>query len=307
MSVIIEVSELRKIYGSVVAVDNVSFTVEEGEIFGIVGPNGAGKTTTIECLEGLRRPDAGTVRVFGLDPWRQRRRLAADIGVQLQESALPDRLRVGEAVSLFAALYPNSLDPYQLLAQLGLIDQVHTPFAALSGGQKQRLFLALALVHDPRLLFLDELTTGLDPHARRTVWDLIRSVRARGKTILLSTHLMEEAEELCDRIAVFHQGRIVALDTPSRLIARVVGGLRIVLRIRDGTPLPPLGQLPGVRSVEIRDQTLLVRADDDRVVATVVQALVQHGIPLRELRVSSGRLEDAYLVLTGSALSRPEQ
>lgn len=307
MSVIIEVSELRKIYGSVVAVDNVSFTVEEGEIFGIVGPNGAGKTTTIECLEGLRRPDAGTVRVFGLDPWRQRRRLAADIGVQLQESALPDRLRVGEAVSLFAALYPNSLDPYQLLAQLGLIDQVHTPFAALSGGQKQRLFLALALVHDPRLLFLDELTTGLDPHARRTVWDLIRSVRARGKTILLSTHLMEEAEELCDRIAVFHQGRIVALDTPSRLIARVVGGLRIVLRIPDGTPLPPLGQLPGVRSVEIRDQTLLVRADDDRVVATVVQALVQHGIPLRELRVLSGRLEDAYLVLTGSALSRPEQ
>lgn len=307
MSVIIEVSELRKIYGSVVAVDNVSFRVEEGEIFGIVGPNGAGKTTTIECLEGLRRPDAGTVRVFGLDPWRQRRRLAADIGVQLQESALPDRLRVGEAVSLFAALYPNSLDPYQLLAQLGLIDQVHTPFAALSGGQKQRLFLALALVHDPRLLFLDELTTGLDPHARRTVWDLIRSVRARGKTILLSTHLMEEAEELCDRIAVFHQGRIVALDTPSRLIARVVGGLRIVLRIPDGTPLPPLGQLPGVRSVEIRDQTLLVRADDDRVVATVVQALVQHGIPLRELRVSSGRLEDAYLVLTGSALSRPEQ
>jgi len=307
MSVIIEVSELRKIYGSVVAVDNVSFTVEEGEIFGIVGPNGAGKTTTIECLEGLRRPDAGTVRVFGLDPWRQRRRLAADIGVQLQESALPDRLRVGEAVSLFAALYPNSLDPYQLLAQLGLIDQVHIPFAALSGGQKQRLFLALALVHDPRLLFLDELTTGLDPHARRTVWDLIRSVRARGKTILLSTHLMEEAEELCDRIAVFHQGRIVALDTPSRLIARVVGGLRIVLRIPDGTPLPPLGQLPGVRGVEIRDQTLLVRADDDRVVATVVQALVQHGIPLRELRVSSGRLEDAYLVLTGSALSRPEQ
>ncbi len=307
MSVIIEVSELRKIYGSVVAVDNVSFTVEEGEIFGIVGPNGAGKTTTIECLEGLRRPDAGTVRVFGLDPWRQRRRLAADIGVQLQESALPDRLRVGEAVSLFAALYPNSLDPYQLLAQLGLIDQVHIPFAALSGGQKQRLFLALALVHDPRLLFLDELTTGLDPHARRTVWDLIRSVRARGKTILLSTHLMEEAEELCDRIAVFHQGQIVALDTPSRLIARVVGGLRIVLRIPDGTPLPPLGQLPGVRSVEIRDQTLLVRADDDRVVATVVQALVQHGIPLRELRVSSGRLEDAYLVLTGSALSRPEQ
>ncbi|MCM8746408.1 ABC transporter ATP-binding protein [Thermomicrobium sp. CFH 73360] len=307
MSVIIEVSELRKTYGSVVAVDNVSFTVEEGEIFGIVGPNGAGKTTTIECLEGLRRPDAGTVRVFGLDPWRQRRRLAADIGVQLQESALPDRLRVGEAISLFAALYPNSLDPYQLLAQLGLIDQVHTPFAALSGGQKQRLFLALALVHDPRLLFLDELTTGLDPHARRTVWDLIRFVRARGKTILLSTHLMEEAEELCDRIAVVHQGRIVALDTPSRLIARVVGGLRIALRIPDGTPLPPLGQLPGVRSVEILDQTLLVRADDDRVVAAVVQALVQHGIPLRELRVSSGRLEDAYLVLTGSALSRPEQ
>ncbi len=305
-SPVIDVQDLRKTYGSTVAVDGVTFQVEEGEIFGIVGPNGAGKTTTIECLEGLRRPDGGSVRVLGRDPARERRQLAVHIGVQLQESALPERLRVGEALALFASLYPRSLDQRELLVQLGLADQVRTPFAKLSGGQKQRLFLALALVHDPTVLFLDELTTGLDPHGRRTVWELIRAIRARGKTILLSTHLMEEAEALCDRVAVFHRGRIVALDSPSRLIARTVGSLLVTLRIPDGSPVPPLSAIPGVRGVEHRDETLTVYAEDDRAVAAVVQRLVEQGVPLRELRVSSGRLEDAYLTLTGTPLVREE-
>ncbi len=304
---VVEVAELRKTYGQVVAVAGVSFTVQDGEIFGIVGPNGAGKTTTIECLEGLRRPDAGTVRVLGHDPWRERRRLAPQIGVQLQESALPDRLRVGEAIALFASLYPKALDPRPLLEQLGLSQQLRTPVAKLSGGQKQRLFLLLALLHDPRLLFLDELSTGLDPHGRRAVWQLVRATRARGTTVLLSTHLMDEAEELCDRVAVFHQGRIVALDTPSRLIARVVGSLRVSVRIPEGAPLPPLQSLPGVRRVQREDATLVVHADDDRTVAAVVHSLVDHQVPLRELRVSSGRLEDAYLALTGTAVTREEQ
>jgi len=306
MSTVVEVHDLRKTYGTTVAVDGVCFAVEEGEIFGIVGPNGAGKTTTIECLEGLRRPDAGTVRVLGHDPWHARRTLAQEIGVQLQESALPDRLRVGEALALFAALYPRARDRHELLHQLGLAERVRTPFAKLSGGEKQRLFLALALVHDPRVLFLDELSTGLDPHGRHAVWELIRATRARGKTIILSTHLMEEAEALCDRVAVFHRGRIVALDSPSRLIARVVGSLRLSLRIPDRIPLPPLETVPGVRAVHRQNETLVVHASDDRAVAAVVQALVTHGVPLRELRVSSGRLEDAYLALTGTTVTREE-
>lgn len=297
---VVEVQELRKVYGNTVAVDGVSFTVMEGEVFGIVGPNGAGKTTTIECLEGLRRADSGTVRVLGLEPWSSRRQLAARIGAQLQESALPERLRVEEALRLFAALYPRSLPVDQLLERLGLQDVRRRPFAKLSGGQKQRLFLALALVHDPPLLFLDELTTGLDPHARRTVWELIRELKGNGKTIVLSTHLMDEAEELCDRVAVFSRGRIVALDAPSRLIARVVGGLRVSVRLPRQTPLPNLDGLPGVRSVRHEDETLLVMVEDDRTVAAVVQALVTSGIPLRELRVASGRLEDAYLTLTSA-------
>ncbi|MDW7982670.1 MAG: ABC transporter ATP-binding protein [Thermomicrobium sp.] len=298
MSVVIDVRGLRKTYGTVVAIDDVSFQVEEGEIFGIIGPNGAGKTTTIECLEGLRRPDGGMVRVLGRDPWRERRQLALDIGVQLQESELPDRLRVGEALTLFASFFPRSLDPRVLLHELGLAELVRTPFGKLSGGQKQRLFFALALVHDPRLLFLDELTTGLDPQARQTVWEIVRTVRARGKTIILSTHLMDEAEALCDRVAVFHRGRIVALDSPSRLIAQVVGGLRVSVRIPGHVAVPALDGLPGVRAVERSADTLVVHAADDHAVALVVQTLTEHGIPLDELRVSSGRLEDAYLVLT---------
>jgi ABC-2 type transport system ATP-binding protein len=216
---IIEVTNLRKRYGDHIAVQDVSFTVEAGEIFGIVGPNGAGKTTTVECVEGLRTADAGTVRVLGLDPRRDRSALRLRMGIQLQSSQLPDRLKVWEALDLYSSFYPNPADWKHLMAEVGLADKRNTVFSKLSGGQKQRLSIALALIGNPRIAMLDELTTGLDPQARRDTWDLIRQVRDRGVTVVLVTHFMDEAERLCDRIAVVHAGRVAALDTPAGLIA----------------------------------------------------------------------------------------
>ena len=219
---VIEVVNLRKRYGDQLAVADVSFRVREGEIFGIAGPNGAGKTTTVECLEGLRKPDAGFVQVLGLDPQRDGARLRRLVGIQLQQSQLPDRLRVGEALKLYSSFYPRPADRQQLMADVGLADKRNTAFAKLSGGQKQRLSIALALVGNPRIAILDELTTGLDPQARRDTWSLIRAVRDRGVTVVLVTHFMDEAERLCDRLAVIDAGRVVALDTPAALIAAAV-------------------------------------------------------------------------------------
>ena len=214
---VIEVDGFRKTYGRTVAVDEVSFTVEHGEIFGLIGPNGAGKTTTLECVEGLRKPDRGTIRVLGLDPFRDGYRLQHRIGVQLQQAQLQKRIKVWEAVHLWASLYRRpAADGERLLQQLGLADKRQAWFMTLSGGQKQRLFIALALINDPELVFLDELTTGLDPQARRAIWDLVRGIRERGKTVLLTTHLMEEAERLCDRVAIIEHGRIIDIDSPAR-------------------------------------------------------------------------------------------
>jgi ABC-2 type transport system ATP-binding protein len=215
----IAVNSLRKSYGDTVAVDNVSFEVQIGEIFCIVGPNGAGKTTTIECLEGHRRPESGTVRVLGLDPGLENNGLRRRVGVQLQEANLPDRLRVWEALDLFASFYQHPVDWEKLLYSLDLQDKRKTYFTRLSGGQKQRLFVALALINDPEIVYLDELTTGLDPHARRSIWKLIEEIRDRGRTVVLTTHFMDEAEQLADRVAVMHRGKIVALDKPSHLVA----------------------------------------------------------------------------------------
>jgi ABC-2 type transport system ATP-binding protein len=219
---VIEVSNLRKQYGDHLAVADVSFAVAEGEIFGIVGPNGAGKTTTVECVEGMRTPDAGTVRVLNLDPRRDRPRLRRLVGIQLQESQLPERLKVWEALDLYGSFYPRPADWRPLMADVGLADKRDIPFGKLSGGQKQRLSIALALVGNPRIAVLDELTTGLDPQARRDTWNLIRSVRDRGVTVVLVTHFMDEAERLCDRLAVIDAGRVVALDTPAAMIAGAV-------------------------------------------------------------------------------------
>jgi ABC-2 type transport system ATP-binding protein len=210
MSPVIHASHLRKAYGQTIAVDDLSLEVNEGEIFGMVGPNGAGKTTTIECLEGLRRPDSGELRVLDLDPIRQKHRLRLVIGTQLQQAQLPDQLKVGEALDLFASFYPNSVPRSALLERLGLVEKKNAYLSKLSGGQRQRVFIALALINHPKLVFFDELTTGVDPQARHSIWDLVREIRAEGCTVFLTTHLMEEAEKLCDRVAIVDYGRVVA-------------------------------------------------------------------------------------------------
>src|SRR6187455_2421993 len=220
MTPVIHVSNIRKTYGSTVAVDDVSFDVQQGEIFGLIGPNGAGKTTTMECVEGLRSPDRGSIAVLGLDPVRDVYRLQDRIGVQLQEAQLQKRIKVWEAIDLWASLYSRPVDGTRLLEQLGLVEKRDAWFMTLSGGQKQRLFIALALINEPQLVFLDELTTGLDPQARRAIWDLVRGIRERGTTVFLTTHLMEEAEKLCDRVAIIDHGRIVDAGSPAELVRR---------------------------------------------------------------------------------------
>ncbi len=221
MGAVIQVSGIRKTYGATVAVDEVSFEVNEGEIFGLIGPNGAGKTTTMECVEGLRTPDRGAVSILGLDPFRDVYKLQERLGVQLQQAQLQKRIKVWEAVHLWSSLYGRkTADGDRLLERLGLADKRNAWFMTLSGGQKQRLFIVLALINDPEVVFFDELTTGLDPQSRRTIWELVRGIRERGKTVFLTTHLMEEAERLCDRVAIIEHGRIIDIDTPERLVER---------------------------------------------------------------------------------------
>ena len=295
---VVEVEDLRKSYGAVRAVDGVSFRVDEGEIFGIVGPNGAGKTTAIECMEGLRRPDSGCVRVFGLDPL-DRLALAQRIGVQLQQAALPGRLRVGDALDLFASFCARPADPDELLVTLGLADKRAAPFAKLSGGQKQRLFIALALVGAPDVVFFDELTTGLDPQARRRMWDLVRDVRARGCTVVLTTHFMEEAERLCDRVLIMDGGRIVALDAPAALVAALGAEKRLAFTLPAGGSAPDLAALPTVERVEVAGERVALYGRGDRFASSVVAALEDAGLDFRDLRTEQPNLEDVFLTLTG--------
>jgi ABC-2 type transport system ATP-binding protein len=299
---VVEVQNLRKTYGSLVAVDGVSFQVREGEIFGMVGPNGAGKTTIIECIEGLRRPDGGTLRVLGLDPQRDARALQPVMGVQLQESALQDRICVWEAVDLFARFYEHAVEWEPLLEQLGLSEARNTAFAKLSGGQKQRLFVALALVNDPDLVFLDELTTGLDPQARRGVWDLIASIRKRGKTVFLTTHFMEEAERLCDRVAIIDHGRIVALDSPEGLIRNIGAESRVVFTADAGFDPGTLQGLGSVSRVEVIGDRVIVSGREDRLIVDVVNALNGRGWRFRDFRTEQPTLEDVFLAVTGRAM-----
>ena len=299
---VVEVRELRKAYGPVVAVDDISFSVAENEVFGLVGPNGAGKTTTIECLEGLPDRDGGVVSVLGLDPGDAGADLRRRIGVQLQESSLFDRIRVQEALDLFASFYPQSIDWRPLIAQLGLGERLKAPFIKLSGGQKQRLFIALALVNDPELVFLDELSTGLDPQARRTMWDLVRSLRDKGKTVFLSTHFMEEAERLCDRVAIMDRGKIVALDTPENLIGGLGVETRVVFTAEDTIDAKQLESLANVTRVEASGDRVIVHGRGDRLVSAVVRAIESHGWRFRDLRSEQPTLDDVFLALTGRAL-----
>lgn len=298
-STAVVVDRLQKSYGDVQAVKGVSFAVLRGEIFGMVGPNGAGKTTTIECLEGLRRPSGGRLAVLGLDPRAQGYELRQRIGVQLQESSLPDRLRVGEALSLFSAFYKRSIDWRPIIGELGLQEKIKAPVAKLSGGQKQRLFIALALLNDPDVIFLDELTTGLDPQARRAMWGLVKGIRDQGKTVLLTTHSMEEAEELCDRVAILDGGRIIALDTPRRLIASLGAESRVTFTVEGDLDLAPLRAIPGVTRLDRSGDRIVVFGRDDDLVVRVVMALSAAKSRFRDLRSERPSLEDVFLAMTG--------
>jgi ABC-2 type transport system ATP-binding protein len=300
MPAVIDVRNLHKRYGDTVAVDDVSLSVEEGEIFGILGPNGAGKTTTVECIAGLRAPDRGEIRVLGLDPRRQRAELTQRLGIQLQDSHLPERLRVAEALELYSSFYRRPADWRALEDMLGLAAKSKTSFGKLSGGQRQRLSIALALVGSPQIAVLGELTTGLDPQARRDTWDLIQSVRARGVTVVLVTHFMEEAERLCDRIALIDAGRVVVVDSPAGLTGRVQVEQRIQFRASVALNDELLTSLPEVSSVTRRGEIVVVTGTGNALTA-VTAVLARNQIVAHQLRVEQTSLEDAYVALTGKS------
>ena len=301
MNLAVRIQNLHKAYRATVAVQDVSFDVPVGQVFGVVGPNGAGKTTTVECIEGIRRCDGGSIEVLGLDPVRQESELRQRIGVQLQQSALPARIRVWEALDLYASFYDRSVDWRALLEKLGLADKRNAAFAKLSGGQKQRLFIALALLNDPDLIFLDELTTGLDPQARRAMWDLVREIRDQGKTILLTTHFMEEAERLCDRVAIMDQGRIIALDTPANLI-RKYGAESQISFSADGGCETQLEGIAGITRVARDGDRVVVQGRGDGLIGEVVGLLSRREVGFRDLRTEQATLEDVFLALTGKEI-----
>ena len=302
MRPVIQVSGVRKTYGRTVAVDDVSFEVDDGEIFGLIGPNGAGKTTTMECIEGMRRPDRGSISVLGLDPFRHVYKLQDRIGVQLQQAQLQKRIKVWEAVDLWASLYQKkAIEGEYLLEQLGLTDKRDAWFMNLSGGQKQRLFIALALINDPEVVFLDELTTGLDPQSRRAIWALVRGIRERGKTVFLTTHLMEEAERLCDRVAIIEHGRIIDIDKPETLIDRHCPERTVVLATDDPFAAERLRSIPGVDAVICSDMRFTIRGRDD-LVTEVIRCLSENRIRVTDFRTILPNLEDVFLKLTGHSI-----
>jgi ABC-2 type transport system ATP-binding protein len=299
---VIEVKDLVKQYPHVRAVDGISFSVRRGEVFGMLGPNGAGKTTTIECVEGLRTLDQGSIRVLGLDPRKDGCQLREQIGVQFQTAALPERIKVWEALDLFASFYQKCTDWRPLLKKMGLEEKRDAVLARLSGGQKQRVFIALALVNDPQIIFLDELTTRLDPQARRAMWDLVREVQSQGKTIFLTTHFMEEAERLCDRVAIVDQGKIIALDSPQNLIESLGDESRVVFETDQPVDLALLKGLPGVTRVETIGERVVVYGKKDGLIGRVANALEAAGLPFKDMRAEQPTLEDVFLRLTGKEI-----
>jgi ABC-2 type transport system ATP-binding protein len=294
----ITVSHLKKTYGNVKAVEDVSFTVNESEIFGMLGPNGAGKTTTVECITGLRHPDGGTISVLGLDPQVDRDVLHPLVGVQLQFSTFPDKLRVREILDMYQSFYPNPTNPEELARGLGFDEKMGSYYKTLSGGQKQRLSVALALIGQPRVAVLDEMTTGLDPQARLDTWELIEKIRNRGTTIILVTHYMEEAERLCDRVGLIDQGRIIALDTPEGLAEKVTGGKQV--RFVPSKPFDDrlLKALPEVKTIEYQGKHVKV-VGSGQLVNAIIQTLAPKGIEALEIQSEGATLEDAFVKLTG--------
>jgi ABC-2 type transport system ATP-binding protein len=295
---VVTVDALRVRYGDTVAVDGVSLSIRQGEIYGILGPNGAGKTTTVECIGGLRKPDAGAISVLGLDVRADRDELRRRVGIQLQQSELPDKLRVAEALELFASFYPDPADPEQLLRSLGLDGKRDARFANLSGGQRQRLSIALALVGRPELAILDELTTGLDPQSRRETWKLIEGIRNDGVTVILVTHFMEEAEYLCDRVALLHRGRVLAIDTPAALA--VGTGQHVSFRPSADLDIDAVRLLPDVRNVRRDGERIVVDGVGDLVAAVMGLLVRERVIPL-ETRIEQSTLDDAFVALTADA------
>ena len=307
----IQVKGLRKSYKTVKAVDGLSFQVEAGEIFGMVGPNGSGKTTTIECIEGLRKPDEGVISVLGLDPVKDIYELRERTGIQLQAANLPRRMRVGEALELFGSFYRQPREWRPLMEGLGLVDKERVYFSQLSGGQQQRLFVALALINQPEVVFLDELTTGLDPRARHKIWDLVREIREQGTTIFLTTHYMDEAERLCDRVGIIDQGRMIALDTPAQLVSSLGMATRITFQVNGRSRLGDgrdraavfdptrVGVLEGVQRVEKEGDQVTVYGQGAQLIGAVVNTLETGGVAFHSLQTEQADLEDVFLSLTG--------
>jgi ABC-2 type transport system ATP-binding protein len=299
---VIEADSLRKYYGKIKAVDDISFKVYRGEIFGLVGPNGAGKTTTIECLEGLRKPDGGSIKILNQNPSSGGRALRNYIGIQLQESQLPSRIKVWEAISLFSSFYKKNIEIAPLLEDLGIEEKKQSFFEKLSGGQKQRLFIALALINDPDVVFLDELTTGLDPQARRATWNLISRIRDKGKTVFLTTHYMEEAEKLCDRVAIMDNGKIISLDTPENLIKSIAMETRITVGVAGDFDTESLNLIKGAVRHERSGDDLIIYGHDRSITKETVSFLVNNNINFHDLRIEQATLEDVFLALTGKQI-----
>jgi ABC-2 type transport system ATP-binding protein len=303
---IIRVEHLTKKFGPLTAVDDLSFEVRPGEIFGMLGPNGAGKTTTLEIIEGIQEPTSGKTLVLGHDSHRESDQVKARIGIQLQASAYFDYLTLGEILDLFGSFYPKRRDGDELLRSVGLLDKKRSLVKHLSGGQKQRFSIAASLVNDAELIFLDEPTTGLDPQARRHLWDYIRQINQQGKTIVLTTHYMEEAQTLCDRVAIIDAGKIVALDTPARLIQSLKSGYRVNLTLAEKRPLEVFRQIEGVLAAhersDHRPQVQLRVSHARQSLPALLSWIEQQQIPLEDIEVQPANLEDVFLELTGKEL-----
>src|SRR5229473_557480 len=300
---VLEVANLVKNYGDVQAVRGVTFNVEEGEVFGLLGPNGAGKTTTVEILEGLRDPDGGRVSVCGLDPQRESAALKHEIGAALQSTSLPDKIRVMEALRLFASFYKRGRKPEELLKRFGLEEKRNTFYNQLSGGQKQRLALAMALVNDPKVLFFDEPTAGLDPQVRREIYDIIEELKREKKTIVMTTHYIEEAERLCDRVAIIDHGKVIAYGTPRELKARSGGTTRIEVRLSKPESNGTLQTLEGVTHAREVDGTYVIHSNrPPQTIVSMVKHLEIRGNELVSLEIATPSLEDVFIELTGRRL-----
>ncbi len=302
MTIVVECQDVRRHFGNLAALDGISLEVSRGEIFGIVGPNGAGKTTLLNCLEGLDQPTSGKVRVLGLDPIADNRQLATRLGVQLQSAALPPRLTVREALKLYASLYDHRRPWRELLETLGITHTIDSRVERLSGGERQRVFIALALIHRPELAFMDELTTSLDPQSRRDMWDTVEHVRDEGATVVLTTHYMEEAEHLCDRVAIIDRGKIIALDTVPALISRHASSATARLDLTSTFPSDlSLDRLPGVTEVETQGKHLLIRGGAE-MLQSVVTELNARGLTISSMSMTTPSLEDVFLALTGQSV-----